>query len=174
MSAMIISSQPLYLTNKASESRKSCQNMFLEVFCEHNKVITAAVSHDHFVTTTLSQELVIWDLKFMTEKCVEFNWSVNKASTTAVSHDHFIYHLRNLFIQVQNWKEVYGARQLSGIPPMEVVAEISAHFSSFILVSPSEVHLFLWIQIAHGGPVHRGGLAQFKHITKHINLFLKT
>ena len=76
----------------------------------------------------------------MTEKCVEFNWSVNKASTTAVSHVHFIYHLRNLFIQVQNWKEVYGARQLSGIPPMEVVAEISAHFSSFILISILEVH----------------------------------
>ena len=38
---------------------------------------------------------------------------------------------------------------------MEVVAEISAHFSSFILVSLLEVHLFLWIQIARGGPAHR-------------------
>ena len=56
---------------------------------------------------------------------------------------------------------------------MEVVAEISAHFSSFILVSPLEVHLFLWIQIARGGPAHGGGLAQFKHNTKHTHFFEK-
>ena len=55
---------------------------------------------------------------------------------------------------------------------MEVVAEISAHFSSFILVSPSEVHLFLWIQIACGGPALREDWFSLK-IAQNIQLFLK-
>ena len=61
-------------------------------------------------------------------------------------------------------------RHFRGIPPMEVVAEISAHFSSFILVSPSEVHLFLRIQISRRGPAHWGGLVQFEHSTKRQNI----
>jgi len=51
----------------------------------------------------------------------------------------------------------------------EVVAEISAHFSSFILVSLLEVHLFLWIQIARGGPAHKEDWFSFK-IAQNIQL----
>ena len=80
MSAMIISSQLLYLNNKSSETVNSWQQKFLEFNWSVNKASTAAVIHDHFVIAILKIENLFRNWAFV--HCILSEASARSFCTT--------------------------------------------------------------------------------------------